>query len=63
LEELVLKLGLEIYRAVSKENTYLELRHLVNYIKEHKKLDLDMVNIFYVKKKLNFLIDRNVRNI
>ena len=53
LEELVLKLGLEIYRAVSKENTFLELRHLVNYFKEHKKLDIDMVLRFFSFLKNN----------
>jgi len=56
LEELVLKLGLEIYRAVSKENTYLELRHLVNYIKEHKKLDIDMTNMLEI---FDFFMDPN----
>jgi len=44
-EELVLKIGLEIYRAVSKENISLELKHLVSYMKEHEKIDIDMVII------------------
>jgi len=56
LEELVLKLGLEIYRAVSKENTFLELRHLVNYIKDHKKLDIDMTNMLEI---FDFFMDPN----
>jgi len=43
IEELTLKIGLEIFRAVSKENTWLEFRHLISYIKDHKKLDIDMV--------------------
>jgi hypothetical protein len=44
-EEIILKLGIEIFRAVGKENSVLELTHLVSYMKEHRKIDLDMVSI------------------
>jgi len=55
-EELVLKIGLEIYRAVSKENISLELKHLVNYMKEHEKLDIDMTNMLEI---FDFFMDPN----
>jgi len=41
----LLKLGLEVYRAIGKENLTIEIKHLIQYMKEHKKVDIDMTNM------------------
>lgn len=40
----IILIGVEIFRVLSEERTFLELRDLMNYLKENGSLDLDFVN-------------------
>ena len=45
IPEIVFRLGIEIFRIIGKERTYLELRDLMNFLKENEALDIDFVKI------------------
>lgn len=46
--EIVFRFGVEIFRAIGKERTYLEIRDLMNFLKENEALDIDLVLILFV---------------
>ena len=55
--EIVFRLGIEIFRVISKERTYLELRDLMHFLKENESLDIDFVRFL----SYNLIKNSNVR--
>ncbi|KAL4486794.1 hypothetical protein ABPG72_006626 [Tetrahymena utriculariae] len=65
--EITFRLGLEIFRVLTEENTSFTLKHLMKYSKKHKDLDIDFIQLmelfsFYsnvqagvLKKKQNII--------
>lgn len=65
--EIVFRIGVEIFRVMGKERTYLELRDLMDFLKENETLDIDFIQFlemfdFYddiysgtFKRKVNIL--------
>lgn len=45
--EIVFRFGVEIFRVIGKERTYLEIRDLMNFLKENEALDIDLVLILF----------------
>lgn len=52
LAELGFKLGVEIFRAISREKGFIEIRDFMIYLKTHSNLELGFVLLKYLRKIL-----------
>jgi len=59
IPEIVFRLGIEIFRVIGKERTYLELRDLMNFLKENEALDIDFVKKALFSQIFMIFLDTN----